>query len=511
MRAHVLPAAALLLGVATASCHRDYDTAPPLAATIEAVAWPDTLTETDSTDLAIRISTSTDGSLVATTVQWTSSDPATLEVLRPAASDTSLAARLSAQLRVAVIARRAGKATISATIPGGGQFVSSELQRTVVIGQHWTSISAGYSHTCGTTIRNEAYCWGGGLRLLGNGSSAGAIVPSKVIGGIQFRSVSAGWEQSCGASLDGQLFCWGYNPLGAVGNGTTLDQFAPVAVVFALTFKSFASGFGFTCGISGIDTADCWGDDSAGQLGSLGPRDTCGATHTPCNLLPDTVATKAGPVLTASSISPAERHTCAVGLDKQVYCWGDNTRGNLGTGITTSEMLPTAANSAVAFAAVSAGPYHTCALSTVGRVYCWGTNLFGELGGAPANDTCDGLPCTRTPAEVPGQRGYRAISVRGRSTCAIGADSLAYCWGLDDYGQLGTAAQLTTCAGLPCATTAVAVGSLGKITAISTGLRHACAIGINGAAYCWGQNSDGRLGNGSTKDASRPVRVSDPP
>ncbi|MEO7086191.1 MAG: hypothetical protein ABI442_11790 [Gemmatimonadaceae bacterium] len=501
----------VILAWACIACSPDYTAQPSRSATIQAVAWPDTLTETDTTTLTVRITTSAGDTVSGVPVQWSSSDPSTLSVTPGIATDTSLQMRLTAPLHAVAVARRTGTVTIAVSIPDGGILSPAAFEKTVVISQHWTSITAGYRHSCGITIRNDAYCWGGaapGLNIkLGNGSSAGSTIPSKVIGGIQFRAVTAGSEHTCGASLDGQLFCWGDNQAGAIGNGTTVPQFSPTSVFYGVSFKSVVAGAGYTCSISIIDTAVCWGDDTYGQLGVPNPLGGCGAT--PCNTVPDTVAS-GGSVLRAISISSAEKHSCAVLLTQRAYCWGDNTLGNLGNGTPNASSVPVPVAGTDRFTTISAGANSTCAITTDGRLLCWGTSLYGELGGGATNTVCDGLPCSRTPVAVSGTRTYRAISVRGRSACAIGADSLAYCWGLNDHGQIGASAGLTTCTGRPCATTPTLVDGLGKIAAISTGARHACAVAVTGVAYCWGQNVDGELGSGSTVDAAKPVRVSDP-
>ena len=498
-----------------AGCVREYSLNAPSAVTIEAIDWPDTVTETDTTTLRVRIRDASGEMVSGTNVVWTTSDASIIDVARVVPSDSTLQARLSAQLRAAVTAKHTGSVVVTVTTPDSGAVGHAELRRSIVVAQHWVSISAGYFHSCGTTVRREAYCWGGGLRFLGNGSASGSIVPSRVIDQqIPFDTVSAGWEQSCGATHNAgdstyiQLRCWGYNPYGAVGNGDSKDEFIPVFVSRGPSFKAFQAAFGFTCALSEINSAACWGDNSAGQLGNLGPFETCAGT--PCERSPTSVVVRADKVpLAVRSVSGAESHSCAVTLDSAVYCWGSNTRGNLGNGGTEPSPFAVRVSSAVSFAAVSAGPYHTCALSTDGHAYCWGTNLFGELGGAKTTDVCDGLPCNRVPTVVPANVVFRSISVRGRSSCAVSTDALVYCWGLDDHGQAGTTAT-TTCAGSPCVTAPAPVSGLAKIRAVSVGDRHACAVALTGVAYCWGQNSDGRLGNGTRTDAIRPTRVSDP-
>jgi alpha-tubulin suppressor-like RCC1 family protein len=500
-----------------ASCVREYSLQVPTSATIEAIDWPDTVTETDTATLRVRIRDASGDVVSGTNLAWASSDPSIVDVARGVSSDSTLQARLSAQLRAAMTARRTGSVVITVTTPDSGAIGRAELRRTIVVAQHWVTISAGYFHSCGTTVRREAYCWGGGLRFLGNGSAAGSIVPSKVIDqSIPFDTVSAGWEQSCGATHNPgdstyiQLRCWGFNPFGAVGNGGSQDEFIPVFVSRGPSFKTFQAAFGFTCGLSEINTAACWGDNSAGQLGNVGPFETCGGAQTACERSPTAVVVRADKSpLSVRSLSGAESHACAVSLDNAVYCWGSNTRGNLGNGGADPSQYAVRVSSSVAFSAVSAGAYHTCALSTGSHIYCWGTNLFGELGGAQTGDTCDGLSCNRAPAVVPGNILFRAISVRGRSSCAISADSLAYCWGLNDHGQLGVATT-ATCAGSACTATPTLVAGLPKVRAISVGDRHVCAVAATGVAYCGGQKSDGRLGTGTRSDTPRPARVTDP-
>lgn len=514
IRCNALLAISACIGLVT-GCVREYSLNAPSAVTIEAIDWPDTVTETDTATLRVRIRDASGEVVSGTNVVWTTSDASIVDVARVAPSDTTLQARLSTQLRAVMTAKHTGSIVITVTTPDSGAVGRAELRRSIVVAQHWVSISAGYFHSCGTTVRREAYCWGGGLRFLGNGSAAGSVVPSKVIDQqIPFDTVSAGWEQSCGATHNAgdstyiQLRCWGYNPYGAVGNGDSKDEFIPVFVSRGPSFKAFQAAFGFTCGLSEINSAACWGDNSSGQLGNVGPFDTCSGT--PCERAPTSVVVRTDKQpLAVRSLSGAESHSCAVTLDNAVYCWGTNTRGNLGNGGTDSSPFAVRVASTVSFTAVSAGPYHTCALSSDGHVHCWGTNLFGELGRTQTTEVCDGLPCTRTPAVVPGNVVFRSISVRGRSSCAVSADSLVYCWGLDDHGQVGSATT-TSCAGSPCVTAPALVTGLTKVRGVSVGDRHACAVATTGAAYCWGQNSDGRLGVGTRVDATRPTRVSDP-
>src|SRR2546425_507451 len=140
----------------------------------------------------------------------------------------------------------------------------------------------------------------------------------------------------------------------------------------------------------------------------------------------------------------------------------------------------------VKFAAVSVGGIHTCGVAAGGVAYCWGWNTRGQLG--------DGTSGTErwVPIRVLGDARFAAVSAGDRYTCGLTAAGAAYCWGGNGDGQLGdgsTTPRLTP--------TLVRVGSGVSFTAVNAGGFHTCAITAGGAAYCWGANGDGQLGDGS--------------
>lgn len=497
-----------VLLVAALACGREFTVGSELAVSLVADQWPDTLTVTDSADLSVRI-VAADGRIVTgAVVSWTSSDPSILDLTHSALGGEGVFDSLAARLRVRVRARRIGDVQISATIGEGGALRRAVLTRPINVQARWISVSAGYQHSCGVTVTNDAYCWGGGLRLLGNGSSAGSPIPARVVGGLPFARVSAGWEHSCGTLLDGLMYCWGYNPFGALGSSTRSDQLAPGAVAFGPRFKSFRAGLGYTCGVSDINTAVCWGDNSSGQLSS-DAADRCGATQASCSLVPVVVRRSSGDPLVVSTVSAGEKSTCAIDPSGRVYCWGDNTLATLGTGNQLSSAVPVAVASTDEFRSVSVGGYHACAVALDGRAWCWGTNAFGELGSQASTQNCASLACATSPALVSTNVSFREISVRGRSTCAIATTGDAWCWGLNDHGQLGSSTT-ESCAGRACSTTPRRVDGGLRFETISVGKAHACGIATNGGAYCWGQHTDGALGITTTGDVGRPMRVASP-
>jgi alpha-tubulin suppressor-like RCC1 family protein len=304
------------------------------------------------------------------------------------------------------------------------------------------------------------------------------------------------------------MYCWGYNPFGALGSGARSDALAPGAVAFGPRFKSFQAGLGYTCGVSDIDTAVCWGDNSSGQLSSAA-ADTCGAAQASCSLVPVAVRRANGDPFVVSVVSAGEKSTCAIDPAGLAFCWGDNTLGTLGTGNQLSTTLPVPVASSDEFRSVSVGLYHACAIALDGRAWCWGTNVFGELGSPAATESCESLPCATRPVLVSTNVPFREISVRGRSSCAIATNGEAWCWGLNDHGQLGSTTT-ESCVGRACSTTPRRVDGGLTFESISVGKAHVCGVATNGGAYCWGQYSDGALGITTSADVARPMRVASP-
>jgi alpha-tubulin suppressor-like RCC1 family protein len=191
-------------------------------------------------------------------------------------------------------------------------------------------------------------------------------------------------------------------------------------------------------------------------------------------------------------------HTCATTSVAELYCWGSNASGQLGIGIQDDRRMLPALVSGVAFSGVSAGSAHTCARTTPQPdstyLYCWGANERGQLG--------DGTNLRRTaPVAVAGTIAFSAVTAGRNHTCAVAtATGAAYCWGDNTFGQLGDGSTTARNAPVPVA------GGRAFIE-LSAGGEHTC--GVTGAleAYCWGANTYGQLGDGTTMQRTTPVLV----
>ncbi|MDP7112230.1 MAG: hypothetical protein QGH45_09710, partial [Myxococcota bacterium] len=149
---------------------------------------------------------------------------------------------------------------------------------------------------------------------------------------------------------------------------------------------------------------------------------------------------------------------------------------------------------------VSAGGEHTCAILHNGSVGCWGSNAYGQLGNDSVSDSWEAIL-----ADIPSQLDAVALSSGLHHTCAALDDGSVRCWGDNTYGQLGdgTTDSSTTpvTVGLPSGRSAIAVAA---------GYSHSCAVLDNGSVACWGQNGYGQLGDGSTDSSHSPVTAAMP-
>ena len=355
----------------------------------------------------------------------------------------------------------------------------------------FTAVSSSTYHTCGVTTARAAYCWGRNANgQLGDGSTTGELNPVLVTApaGVSFAAVSARFLHTCGVTAAGAAYCWGFNGSGQLGDGTTTQQLTPVLVVApaAVSFAAVSTGISHTCGVTPAGAAYCWGDNANGQLGD---------GSTTGELTPVLVAAPAG--VSFAAVSAGTSHTCGVTAAGAAYCWGFNADGELGDGSGTGQLtpVPVAAPPGVSFLAVSVGGNHSCGVTASGAAYCWGSNGAGELG--------DGTTTNQlSPVQVAGSVSFATLTAGFFHTCGVTAAGAAYCWGANSSGRLGDG---TTTQRLTPVLVAAPAGV--SFAALSAGNSHSCGVTPAGAAYCWGDNFYGQLGDGTTTDQLTPVRV----
>ena len=199
-------------------------------------------------------------------------------------------------------------------------------------------------------------------------------------------------------------------------------------------------------------------------------------------------------------------HVCAVMSSGAVFCWGGNGSGQLGDGTTSERLFPVAIESLSRVTAIQAGDELTCAVSDMARedenlVYCWGTNSAGGLG---VGD--EGLPQSNVPVSLPWFEALapdqaRGLGGMGGHLCAAVSDGTLACWGNNAAGQIGDG-QAGTDVFAPAP-----VSGAEDIVSVCGGVDHSCALTGSGTVTCWGGNSAGQLGDGTTEDRAGPVAV----
>jgi alpha-tubulin suppressor-like RCC1 family protein len=297
--------------------------------------------------------------------------------------------------------------------------------------------------------------------------------------------VSVGGYHTC-ALVTGVVKCFGYNANGQLGTSTTTNSAVPVDMVgVSPDVLAVAAGSSHTCIMTSAGALKCMGSNKWGALGNGSTTDS---------LIPvDVVGLSSGVV----AVSAGGYHTCALTSAGAVKCWGKNADGELGDDSTTDSLIPVdVVGLSSGVVAISGGTYHTCAITSAGAVKCWGRNDHGQLGN---NSTTKSL----VPVDVTGlSSGVSAVTAGYNHTCAVTSSGAAKCWGKDDVGQLGDGT--TTQSLVPVGVTGLSSG----VFAISAGANHVCAVVSPGAAKCWGRNSEGELGNGSSNESHVPVGVS---
>ncbi len=360
----------------------------------------------------------------------------------------------------------------------------------------WASLTAGTAHTCGLTSAGGVKCWGkNSYGQLGNGSDDyTSNVPVDVTGlDTGVTAIAAGDAFSC-AVVNGAAKCWGSNSYGQLGNGS--DDYTskvPVDVTGLDTgVTAIATGATHACAVVN-GTAKCWGKNSYGQLGN-------GSDDYTSKVPVDVTGLDTG----VTAIATGKSQSCAV-VAGAAKCWGKNSYGQLGNGSDdyTSNVPVDVTGLNTGVTSIATGETHSCAV-VAGAAKCWGKNSYGQLGNGSDDYT------SKVPVDVTGlNTGVTSIATGNTDdedessahACAV-VNGAAKCWGKNSYGQLGNGSDDYT-SNVPVDVTGLDTG----VTSIATGANHACAI-ANGAAWCWGANGYGQLGNGSDDYTSKvPVSV----
>ncbi len=388
----------------------------------------------------------------------------------------------------------------------GRSGAKSVTTRTLAVG----IVDGGANFTCGLDGDGKAFCWGvNPVGQLGNNSTTSssvsvAVNTSGVLSGKTLTGISAGAAHGCALADNGKVYCWGYNNYGQLGNGTTTQSTVPVAVdtsgVLAGKNVTDVSAGGYhVCVVAG-GAVYCWGYNAFGQLGNGT------TTNSSVPVAVTTTGVLSGKTIVA--VAAGYSHTCVRDSDGKAYCWGHGTLGELGNNTTTNSPVPVAVSTTgvlngKVLSALSSGEGHSCGVAG-GAAFCWGSNNVGQLGNNTTTNSP--VPVAVNTATVLSGRQLVEVAAGSSHTCAVDEAGLAFCWGYNIVGQLGNNTTTNSLVAVPVVTTGVLSGK--KLVQIGNGSNHSCAVASTGKAFCWGYNSGGQLGNGTTANSSVPVEVS---
>jgi len=328
------------------------------------------------------------------------------------------------------------------------------------------------------------------------------------------RQVEGGELHTCAVTSDNKALCWGDSTYGQVGfgniagSGVAVPVFAVDGSSFLSSVRQVTAGGRHSCAVLLNNQARCWGDNTYGQLGSGGPS----IDHAAVVLNgPGT-----GPLTGVRSIGAGYNHTCALLVSGQVRCWGFNNGGQLGDGTTTGRPRPVGVRSTNGTAPLtdavqlSVGAHHACVTLESGQARCWGVGEHGRIGDGTQIDRKRAVVVRNETGRGP-LTGVRQVVAGGTHTCALVSGGQVRCWGLNAAHQLGTQGPATQ--RLLPVIVRVRTGSQPPFTgavALGTANNTTCAVLASGQVRCWGDDGQAELGNGPATGQIGPVAVRSP-
>ncbi|MBT4791408.1 MAG: RTX toxin, partial [Halobacteriovoraceae bacterium] len=325
--------------------------------------------------------------------------------------------------------------------------------------------------------------------------------------GQKVIDAAAGLSHTCVLLEDGNIKCFGDNSKGQLGHGDTNNlgdnetiDLIPIVPLGQSAVKLY-SGTRYNCALLQNQEVKCWGENNYGQLG-YGHTQNLGDDE----LLSTYGSVPLGGLAISLDISTISYHSCAVLKSSGgLKCWGLNNKGQLGYGHTNNlgdDELPSSYGN-VSFGnkilQVATGYIHTCALGENQQVRCWGANNVGQTGFGSNETIGDNEAADSAPFLTFASSGAKMVATGNAHSCIIGLDASVYCFGLGTLGQTGLGHTNTIGVAQAPTNLNTKVGITDALTQVSTGLNHTCVLTKKeGKVICFGQNTTGQLGLGHT-------------
>jgi len=385
------------------------------------------------------------------------------------------------------------------------------------ISTDWSVIAIGGNTSCGLYL-GTAYCWGAndwGQIGDGTGTTRGlptAINTSGVLSGKTITDISVGSYNVCVRTTENKMYCSGMGARGQLGNGSTADTSVMVAptmtgALSGKTITKISLQSQSTCAIASDSKAYCWGLGSSGEIGN---------NATTVNITTPTAVTNTGVLSGKTLIDISSGYTGACVLDStgKAYCWGRGTEGQLGNGTTpATSLVPVAVTSTGVLSGktltkIRSGLKSVCAIDSAGSMYCWGQNNYGQLGNGSTTNSSNpvAVPLTGLLAG----KTILDVGVGTYSTCVLASDSNVYCWGFNTNGQLGNGSTTNSLTPVAVDTSGALSGKTVQIITSGPYNDYTCVRASDGQVYCWGLNPRGEFGNNTVSPSAVPVLTTHP-
>jgi alpha-tubulin suppressor-like RCC1 family protein len=393
---------------------------------------------------------------------------------------------------------------------GDGKIITVKSPLSIDNGTNYQDLSLGEYYSCGINSYGRVKCWGRNLEgQLGRGESSILKTPTLSISENKFKKISIGSFYSCGIDINSKVLCWGMNSHGEVGYGN-YDMFSyPKQINDISSYYTVSANQSNTCGLTLGKTIKCWGFNGLNDM-------TFGGSSPASTLLPLKIFENQF----FKDLSTGDMHRCALNDNGQVFCWGDNSYGQIGNSNTNYQSSPVAIDTGTQYKRIKAGAYYSCGITTSDQLKCWGNIISGMnflsyqtpteiMPGITVKDFASadnsGIFCaidlngslycigeleggyTEAPTMVDSSETYTQISGNAQNFCAITSAKRVKCWGSNYSGQLGNGTSTDS-------SSPSLISDTTQYQEVGVGEIHACGITINGSIKCWGRNSEGQLG-----------------